>query len=190
MSDTNVISVRSQECMWCHFLSGASIIFSGKPFCVLSLKSYPFCTSFPWLLFFFCFLLSCPPFHLPSAPNNSSHDCHSKAVIILENVEVYIVLWKTEGREVSRLTHMYCERYEGQHSFQKTLTTIDDIQKHSRMVTVDRFNPVFALLLHNCRRQWPDNTLADRPDTVHSCSRHSVVAGTLTLEQPSSVFPL
>jgi hypothetical protein len=31
--------------------------------------------------------------------------------------------------------------------------------------------------------------LADVPDTVRSCSQHSVVAGTLTLEQPGSILP-
>jgi len=32
--------------------------------------------------------------------------------------------------------------------------------------------------------------LADLPATVHSCSQHSAVTGTLTLEQPGSVLPL
>jgi len=55
------------------------------------LTSYFFHTPFPWLLFFFCFMSLLSPFHLPCTLYSSSHDCHLKAVIILENMEVYIV---------------------------------------------------------------------------------------------------
>jgi hypothetical protein len=77
-------------------------------FYVLSLTSYPFHTSFPWLLFFFCFLLLLSLLRLASALYSSSHDCHLKAVLFLENMDVLIVgLRQREGRAVSMLTHIY-----------------------------------------------------------------------------------